>query len=70
MNIDKAADQIYGMNPEDHTVYGAKIIFDIIVGIRLPQETESIGLILNIEAQANSNTQYPLLGRAIYYCSR
>ena len=72
INIDKAVDKIYGMNPEDTSVFGAKIIFDIIVGIRLPNSSkkENIGLILNIEAQANSNRHYPLLSRAIYYCSR
>ena len=72
INIEKAANKIYGMNTEDISVHGAKIIFDIIVGIRLPDspEKESIGLILNIEAQASSNTPYPLLNRAIYYCSR
>lgn len=72
INDDKTIDKIYGMNPEDTSIFGAKIIFDIIVGIRLPDshEKENIGLILNIEAQANSNTHYPLLSRAIYYCSR
>ena len=72
VNMDKATDKIFGMNPEDTSVFGAKIIFDIIVGIRLPDshEKENIGIILNIEAQANSNRQYPLLSRAIYYCSR
>ncbi len=72
INIDKATDKINGMNTEDQSVSGAKIIFDILVGIKLPysQEAESIGLILNIEAQANSNTHYPLLNRAVYYCSR
>ncbi len=72
INIDKAADKVYGMNTEDISVPGAKIIFDIIVGIRLPDSPnkENIGLILNIEAQANGNTSYPLLNRAIYYCSR
>ena len=72
INDDKTIDKIYGMNPEDTSVFSAKIIFDIIVGIRLPDshEKENIGLILNIEAQANSNRHYPLLSRAIYYCSR
>ncbi len=71
INVDKAADKIYGMNTEDISVHGAKIIFDILVGIRLPNSLkDSIGLILNIEAQANSNTPYPLLSRAVYYCSR
>ncbi len=72
MNVDKAIDQIYSMNPEDTSVFGAKVIFDIIVGIRLPNSPykENIDLILNIEAQANGNTSYPLVSRAIYYCSR
>ena len=62
INIDKATDKINGMNTEDQSVSGAKIIFDNLVGIKLPysQEAESIGLILNIEAQANSNTHNPL----------
>ena len=72
INVDKAIDKIYGMNPEDTSVFNAKIMFDIIVGIRLPNSSkkENIGLLLNIEAQANSNRHYPLLSRAIYYCSR
>lgn len=71
-SIDDDSERFLGMNTEDHSVYGAVIIFDILVGLRLPNslETENIGLILNVEAQANNNTPYPLLSRAIYYGSR
>ncbi|NBJ65450.1 hypothetical protein D5266_09745, partial [bacterium c-19] len=30
INVDKVVDKIYGMNPEDTSIFGAKIIFDII----------------------------------------
>ena len=72
VSMDEDFDKIQGLNVEDRSVYGAEIKYDILFDAKLPNsaENEKIGLFINIEAQNNSNTSYPLLSRAVYYCSR
>ena len=62
-------DKIRGMNTEDNAVSGATIRYDVLFTVKIPETDESIGLIINVEAQ-NYNTKYPLLSRAVYYGSR
>ncbi len=47
-----------------------RITFDIRFHVRLPQNDERIGMIINIEAQNNFYPGYPLIKRGIYYGSR
>ena len=70
--VDDEADKIQGRNVEDQSVHGAEIKYDILFDAKLPnsEENEKIGLFINIEAQNSSNTPYPILSRAVYYCSR
>ena len=70
--VDDEADKIQGRNVEDKSVHGAEIKYDILFDAKLPnsEENERIGLFINIEAQNSSNTPYPILSRAVYYCSR
>ena len=48
------------------TIHGTNVRFYATA----PSEDGLIGLILNVEAQNRYNAGYPLLKRAIYYCSR
>lgn len=63
---------IKGRNVEDQSVFGAEIRYDILFDAKLPHSSkeERIGLFINIEAQNHRQTAYPLITRAIYYCSR
>ena len=72
VSLDDESDKIQGRNVEDQSVHGAEIKYDILFDAKLPNsdENERIGLFINIEAQNSSNTPYPILSRAVYYCSR
>ncbi len=72
VSLDDESDKIQGRNVEDQSVHGAEIKYDILFDAKLPNsdENERIGLFINIEAQNSNNTPYPILSRAVYYCSR
>ena len=61
---------IHGINTEDATLSEGTIRYDVRFYATAPSEDGLIGLILNVEAQNRYNAGYPLLKRAIYYCSR
>lgn len=61
---------IHGTNTEDVTLTEGTIRYDVRFYATAPSEDGLIGLILNVEAQNRYNAGYPLLKRAIYYCSR
>lgn len=61
---------IHGINTEDTTLTEGTIRYDVRFYATAPSEDGLIGLILNVEAQNRYNAGYPLLKRAIYYCSR
>lgn len=61
---------IHGANTEDVTLTEGTIRYDVRFYATAPSEDGLIGLILNVEAQNRYNAGYPLLKRAIYYCSR
>ena len=68
-------DTIDGKNSEDESIPGALIKYDVLFEASLPQkdgtkEKEIISLFINIEAQNQDNPGYPLISRALYYCSR
>ena len=46
------------------------VCFDIYFNATVPVNNENIHLIINVETQNNFNPGYPLIKRAIYYCSR
>ena len=63
-------ERILGLNTEDITVTEGLVRYDIRFKVLLPKDPERLYLILNIEAQNEQQTWYPLLKRAVYYGSR
>ncbi len=61
--------RIAGENAEIKTLTEGTTTFDIRFQARSP-EGDDIALIINVEAQQKFNTPYPLIKRALYYCSR
>ena len=61
---------IDGTNTEDSSVAEGLVTFDVKFVAHAPLNDELIKLIINVEAQNNSNPGYPLVKRALYYCSR
>ena len=62
-------ERILGLNTEDITVTEGMVRYDIRFKALLPKDPR-LYLILNIEAQNEKQTWYPLLKRAVYYGSR
>jgi hypothetical protein len=63
-------DEIVGMNTEDSSLDEETVRYDILFYSLLPTTRETVKVIINIEVQNKYNAGYPLLKRAIYYCSR
>ena len=63
-------ERILGLNTEDTAVTEGMVRYDIRFKVLLPKDPERLYLILNIEAQNEQQTWYPLLKRAVYYGSR
>ena len=61
---------ISGKNGEDISIPGAVIKYDVLFTATTPKDNSSIEMFINIEAQADDKPGYPLIDRAIYYCSR
>ena len=55
---------------EDNSKKNGPIVYDIRFNVVVPDSDFSVALIINIEAQKTSETPYPILKRALYYCSR
>ena len=64
-----ALSHIRGESTEDATLTEGKVTFDIRFRAVTPQE-DPLELIINVEAQRSSHLTYPLMKRAVYYCSR
>ena len=60
---------IQGERTEDKSLTEGTVTFDIRFRAVTPEE-EAIELIINVEAQQSSHVGYPLIRRALYYCSR
>ena len=61
---------ITGMNSEDKSLNEGWVTYDIIFYALAPQDGYLIKLILNVEAQNDTNPGYPLTKSALYYCGR
>ncbi|MDE6949631.1 MAG: Rpn family recombination-promoting nuclease/putative transposase [Lachnospiraceae bacterium] len=61
---------IHGTGNEDITLTEGTVTYDIRFLATAPVSGELIRLIINIEAQNDFYPGYPLIKRAIYYCSR
>ena len=62
--------KIRGSRNESDSVSEGTITFDILFHAIVPNTKERIALIINVEAQKNIDTPYPLIKRALYYVSR
>lgn len=60
---------IRGESTEDATLTEGRVTFDIRFRAVTPEE-DPLELIINVEAQRSSHLTYPLMKRAVYYCSR
>lgn len=65
-----AASRIVGRNAEDSAISEGTVWYDIRFSVLVPGTDESIGMIVNVEAQGDFYPGYPLLKRAAYYCGR
>lgn len=61
---------IRGASTEDVTATEGVVRYDIRFYAKAPGEDGLISLIINVEAQNRYDPGYPLLKRALYYCSR
>ena len=61
---------IHGIGTEDVTMTEGTVVYDIRFLSEVPGDDRIVGLIVNVEAQNDFYPGYPLLKRAIYYCSR
>ena len=64
-----AVSHIHSENTEDATLTEGRVTFDIRFRAVTPEE-DPLELIINVEAQRSSHLTYPLMKRAVYYCSR
>ena len=62
--------KIIGANTADKSVTEGVILYDILFSSRLPKTNETCQIIVNVENQNQWKPGYPLLKRAVYYCSR
>lgn len=60
---------VWGLRNEDVSVDEGSIRYDILLRVRKPGGDGSMGIIVNLEPQSYE-TNYPVLGRAMYYCAR
>lgn len=67
---DAGITRIQNVQTEDKSPTEGTVFYDIRFTALAPTDGNPIELIINIEAQNDFNLGYPLLKRAIYYCSR
>ena len=65
-----APTRIQSVGQEDTSLQEHTILYDIRFHATAPSTGEPIRLIINVESQNKFRNGYPLLKRAIYYCSR
>lgn len=66
-------DKIQGDNVEDDAVAGAMIKYDLLFDVSVPYKgtgQDVIRMFINLEGQNKDDPGYPLISRALYYCSR
>ena len=64
------APRIRGMGSQDTSLTKSSSVYDIRFMASAPASDEMIQMIINVEAHNKFNPSYPLVKRAIYYCSR
>ena len=61
---------IQGENVEDSAIEEGTVFYDIRVDTVVPGTGHKVELIINLEAQKDKPSAYPLTKRGLYYCSR
>lgn len=61
---------IDGLNTEDNTISEGTVTYDIRFAATAPGLDGQIGVYINIEAQNDFHTGYPIVKRGVYYGSR
>jgi predicted transposase/invertase (TIGR01784 family) len=64
------APKIIGTGVEDVTVTEGSVTYDIQFRAIVPLSEEVVQMIINIEAQNDFYPRYPIIKRAVYYCTR
>ncbi|MGN0950892.1 MAG: hypothetical protein ACI4OH_09195, partial [Mitsuokella sp.] len=67
---DISTTRIQSQQTEDKTLTEGTVFYDIRFTALAPADGMPIALIINFEAQNDFEPGYPLLKRALYYCSR
>lgn len=67
---DETNARIRGMSNEDTSLTEGKITYDVRFLATVPSSGELIQIIIDVEGQNKFDPGYPLLKRAVYYCSR
>ena len=71
LDIDKNNPNSIAILPSDDIeIPNSKISYDVLFLARIPHSKEKMSMYINLEAQNDSNREYPLVTRAIYYASR
>lgn len=70
VNPDETNPVIQGLRNEDTSITEGTVVYDIRFTAYAPKTGELIRLIIDVEAHQDFSVGYPLLKRAIYYCSR
>ncbi len=69
--IEEMSDKrIEGKNTEDNSKKEGKIFYDIKFSAVVLDTNDPVQLFINIEAQKDDNTPYPMIKRGLYYVSR
>lgn len=68
--VGEVAPRVAGGGVEDASAAEGRVTFDIQFSAAAPGEDGPIGLVVNVEAQGETNLPYPLMNRAQYYCAR
>ncbi len=63
-------ERIHGLTNEDTSINETTITYDIRFHAYAPKGNELIKLIINVEPQDEFYQTYPIIKRALYYCSR
>jgi hypothetical protein len=66
----KNGEQIESAATEDSTIQEGVVRYDIRFHAKVPSTHETINLIINVEGQGIQSPGYPIIKRALYYCSR
>lgn len=66
----KLLDRIRLLATESKIVGEGVVRFDLVMNLDIPNASNSLRIIINVEAQGNSHPGYDLITRVIYYCCR